>query len=264
MNEETLIFYYYNDGLSNAERQQVALALQKDPALAERYRLLSGVLDALRHPQEVAVPEGLEHRLATTIQRAARVEAAESAQTGISGRARLMRPGHLAWGSALTAVLALGMGIGFWLAPRGVAVGPADFASGSDTPPLVAEQNPASEPAWSAVAFHRGLESYFRSGTSNLVRLPEQQDMDRTALYAALLNQNRLYAQLALNHDAPDVARVLRSFEPTLIRLASEGLTPEEESALQAKLAFEFSVMLTKFSRDASQQEETHKQEITL
>ena len=38
MNDETLTFYYYKDGLSRAEREQVASLLATDQAVARRYR----------------------------------------------------------------------------------------------------------------------------------------------------------------------------------------------------------------------------------
>ena len=37
MNEDTLILYYYNDGLSKAERREVEAAIHSDPAVAARF-----------------------------------------------------------------------------------------------------------------------------------------------------------------------------------------------------------------------------------
>ena len=38
MNDETLTFYYYNDGLTRAERQEVTNLIATDPDVAERYQ----------------------------------------------------------------------------------------------------------------------------------------------------------------------------------------------------------------------------------
>ncbi len=178
-------------------------------------------------------------------------------------------PRFLAWGGALATTLAVGVGIGLWMAPGNSPTGnsvniPGTPSNGSGAPQGVLEPAQTGDPIWSPVAFQRGLESYFRSGSTNLATLPAAERSDRTASYAALLNQNRWYAQLAVNHDVPEVARVLRSFEPALLRLSSEDISPEEAVLLQERLEFEFAVMLTKLSRGSSQQSDTHKQDITL
>ena len=56
MNDETLILYYYEDGLDEAGRARVAAELARDPALAERYRALCRSLEHLREPPDVEVP----------------------------------------------------------------------------------------------------------------------------------------------------------------------------------------------------------------
>ena len=40
MNEQTLTLYYYDDGLSDTQREQVHDALSGDPQLAQRYETL--------------------------------------------------------------------------------------------------------------------------------------------------------------------------------------------------------------------------------
>jgi DNA-binding GntR family transcriptional regulator len=65
-----------------------------------------------------------------------------------------------------------------------------------------------------------------------------------------------LYESAAERNDAPQIARVLRAFEPILLRLAADNIAPEDAAALRDQLAFELNVMLTKLARDAS--DETH------
>lgn len=255
MNEELLILYYYNDGLSNAERRRIAAALERDDDLAERYQALCRDLDALGVIEDVTVPEGLARRLQSSIDRAARLEAAEQAEGGTRWRTSWFALRFLPWGGAVAAALAVGVGIGLWLGEGSAPVAPG-----------VVEPTPATSPEWSAVAFQRGLESHFRSGRSNLGNLPgaRENGKGRAALVASMLQQNRLYAHLALQNDAPDLARVLRSFEPLLEQLGREDLSPMEAARLQAQLEFEFTVMLTKLTRDTSQQTESQNEEMSL
>ena len=72
-----------------------------------------------------------------------------------------------------------------------------------------------------------------------------------------IINQNRLFERAAEQNNAADLARVLRAFEPILVQLAKEDLSDAEAQALRAKLAFELNVMLTKLSRDASNETDT-------
>jgi len=253
MKDETLMLYYYNDGLSAAERRAIAAALADDEQLAERYEALCRDLDALREPADAILPEGLQRRLQANLQRAARLEEAESPGRGARRPARAFAPRFLAWGGALAAALALGIGIGLWLA-------------GGQPPdaPVFVEAVPEVPAEWSAVAFQRGLESHFRSGRSDLAGLSPDAGQGRASLIASLIQQNRLYGRLALQNDAPELARVLRSFEPLLLQLAREDLSPQEAAALQAQLEFEFAVMLTKLLREPSRKTETHQQEMSL
>lgn len=248
MNDEKLILYYYNDGLSVGEREEIRGAIERDDALEARYATLSRALDALGDAPDVAVPEGLEYRLQSTVARAARLQEDSRLRP-----ARAFRSSFLAWGTALAAALALGIGIGAWMAGDPV----------SDPPGLV--QVPADDtPEWSVTAFQRGLETHFRTSRSELSELPRNGETDRATLVASLMEQNRLYARLALQNDAPELARVLRSFEPLLLQLGKEDVSEGEAARLRDQLEFEFAVMLTKLSRAASQQTEPNKQEVSL
>ena len=67
-----------------------------------------------------------------------------------------------------------------------------------------------------------------------------------------IIQQNRLFERMAKQNDARDLARVLRAFEPILLRLSSEDISAEDAAALQAQLAFELNIVLTKLARRAS------------
>ena len=249
MNEEKLILFYYKDGLSKAERREIEAALANDDSLRQRYESLARDLDALSEPEDVPVPEGFEYRLQGRLNRAIRLEETKSLPGGWFHR--VFAPRFIAIGASLAAVLAVGVGIG-------VRIG----GEGPPDPQMVIQAPTTTTPEWSQAAFQRGLESHFRSGRSNLEALSPNNGADQASLISTLITQNRLYEKLAEQNDAPEVARVLRSFESTLLQIASEDLTPEEMEELKAKLEFEFSVMLTKLARQASQQTETPNQEI--
>ena len=81
-------------------------------------------------------------------------------------------------------------------------------------------------------------------------------DDDSTLLVLRLIEQNRLFETAAEKNNAPQLARVLRAFEPILLRLAATDIAPEDAEALRAQLSFELNVMLTKLAKQSS--DETH------
>lgn len=240
MNDEMLTLYYYDDGLTHDERQQVCDALAADSELAERYRQLSVALAAMTAGPVPALAVDRLHRFHDTIDRAARKDKAP--------RAAQQPKVHLwsfLWGAAITAALAVGIGLGAWIAGN-------DAAAPEDA--LLTRTAPA--PGDGNQAFTRSMRAYFRDSRNELVNLPPTDSSDRTALIVDLIEQNRLYERAAIQNNDAKLARVLRAFEPILIRLASDDIAPEDAEALRAQLAFELNVMLTKLTRDSS--DESH------
>lgn len=239
MNDDTLTLYYYNDGLSRDERQQLTEQLAADADLAARYRTLSAQLDGLGETDEsAALAPDMAARFHDTVDRAARLERR-------TGRAAAM-PVHgwsFFWGAAVTAALAVGIGIGVW-----IGGGETDPA-----PPQYANTTTGISPG----AFERSMQVHFRDSQENLGQLDQASDADRMLLIMKLIEQNRLFEKAAEQNDSDDLARVLRAFEPVLVKLASEDITPEEALALREKLAFELNVMLTKLSYQTSEMSET-------
>lgn len=153
------------------------------------------------------------------------------------------RPGSMFWGMAVTAALALGIGIGVFMAPEG-SVEPSDQ--------LVAS-NPDN--GVTPVAFSRGLQYYLRDSQAKLASYDDS-GTDTTNLILDIVEQNRLFETAAEHNNAPQVARVLRAFEPILLELAAGDIAPEDADALREQLEFEVNVMLTKLARESS--EESH------
>ena len=159
------------------------------------------------------------------------------------------RPARSAWhptsffmGMAIAATLALGIAIGFFMAE--------DYAE-----PAVTTAAVETDPAAMSGALSRGLQVHFRASRDQIMNLPEADDP--TMLVLRIVEQNRLFETAARNSDAPKLARVLRAFEPILLQLAAEDLAPEDAHALQAQLAFELNVMLTKLSVESSDESHT-------
>ena len=69
-----------------------------------------------------------------------------------------------------------------------------------------------------------------------------------------IVAQNRLYQRAAEQQDSPELARLLRAFEPILLQLASEDTSAQDADALRRQLAFELNAMLTKLQQPSSKE----------
>lgn len=239
MNDDMLVLYYYGDGLRDGEKRVVRRALEQDPALAARYRELELQLGAIGDKAAEPLPDDLRQRLHATLDRAADLE---------QNRER-RRPHWSSFllGAGLTAALAIAVGIGL----RGTNETPLDEP--------MAETQPV--PTGHSAVFDRAMKVYFRDSRLDVQSLPDTGNGERTAMIMDLVAQNRSFARLAAENDAPDLARVLRAFEPILTRLAAEDISAEESAALREKLAFELNVMLTRLTREASEYTTSTEQE---
>jgi anti-sigma factor RsiW len=246
MNDDMLILYYYGDELSDGERRSVQTALEADPLLAARYRELEREMGLIgprvgKNAAAVSLPNDLRQRLHATIDRAADLE---------RGRERPRRPHWSSFllGAGLTAAIAIGVGLGMRV---------------TNPPPGVSEPIAATGalPLDESSVFDRAIKVYFRDSRLDVQSRPDSGNGARTAMIMNLVAQNRSFARLAQENEAPDLARVLRAFEPILARLAAEDISAEESEALRAKLAFELNVMLTRLTREASEYTTSTEQE---
>jgi len=229
MKDDTLILYYYDDGLTDSERKAVESAIHSDPDVAAQYDRLCRQLNEFAEPETVSVPTHTVERWHDTIDRAAR----QSHVRELRSPRRSFNPFSFAWGAAIAAAVV----IGFTLTMTRV------------DPGIEASTDPSA-------AFTRGVQVHFRDTYGQLATMPIESAADRNALVLQIIDQNRLFERVAEQNNSHDLARVLRAFEPILVRLAAEDTAPEDAEALRAKLAFELNVMLTKLSRDTSN--ETH------
>jgi len=236
MNEETLTFYYYGDGLSDDERRDVKAALATDLQLAAQYRRLCKELDGFADDSNVAAPSHLVARWHDAIDQAATSEAVAVQPP------RSFHLGSFFWGTAIAASLAIGIAVGVYMSGDEVAVvNPGTAVATIDSPA-----------AGGSAALSRGLLVHFQQSRSQLVDLSPDANGERSALIINIIQQNRLFERAASQGESQDLARLLRAFEPVLLRLAAEDISPADAAALQAQLTFELNIVLTKLSRGLS------------
>jgi hypothetical protein len=255
MNDDDLILYYYRDGLSDAQRRRIEADLARDASLRERYEQLCADLGRFDAPPAAAAPGDMVARWQDSIDRAARLErqketrleAAPTPEAAPTGRRRTATGTfHLpsfAWGSAVAAALVLGLG--FYLARHPVT---QPLPNGGLVDSGVSTERSA------LVAFERGLQVHLEQSNQQIVGLPADADAQCTVLIMRMVQENRLFEAAAERNGAQDLARVLRAFDPILMQLASQDISPAEARALQAQLTFELNVMLTKLGRNVSEQ----------
>lgn len=247
IDDDALVLYHYDDGLTAAERARIEAALRDDPALALRYLTLTAELAELGVTPPVQAPPQALQRWRSSLERAARLEAAAQARPGWRprfGRAdAASAPARASWWPSLgaafaaLALVAVGIGIGTRLrdddilAP--VAVQPAPDAS-LPTP------------------LQRGVQVHLRDAEAELAALRTDDPTRRGALLAEIIERNRLYERAATEQNAERLARVLRAFEPVLLSLADEHTDPQTFEAERAQLAFELGVMQTKLAHAPS------------
>jgi hypothetical protein len=241
MNEDTLLLYFY-DELSVDERNEVEAALAADPALAGEYRLLCSQLSQWQRAPLTPAPESATRRWHNSIDHLAQKA---------SGTARSRRSGPRFWmfglAAAMTSALVAGVFIGTSLVDQ-----PMPAASPDTTTAGPVATSPGGIPA----SFTRGLQLHLQDSRTELARLGGDSDADRILLTLQLIEQNRFFERAAVQNNAPNLARVLRAFEPILLQLASDDIAPQDMEALRKQLAFELKVMLTKL--ESAPSEEAH------
>ena len=238
MNDEKLTLYYYDDGLDDAERREVKAALDADEGLRARYDDLCRDLDALKSAETAAAPPDMVARFHDTIDRAAKLEAQRTPEPKPDRGFHFL---SFAWGGAVAAVLVAGIAIGIYIS--------GDEAAAPVDVPVAATGSSGS--------FARGLKVHLAESNSDIAAMPIDTGAERTMLIRHIVQQNRLFEVAAEQNGSDDLARVLRAFEPVLVELARDDISPEQAEALRSQLMFELNVVLTKLSRDSSDETDT-------
>ena len=187
--------------------------------------------------KEIPAPADMQRRWHDSIDRAAQQE--------YSVRRAPTRPFHFTsffWGAAVTAALVAGIGIGAFFTGGPTTIQPNNYDA----------QNTSTISGAVPGAFTRGLQVHLRDTRQYIAAMPIDTVKDRTLLVLQIIQQNRLFERAAEQNSSDDLARVLRAFEPILLRLAADDIAPADAQALRDQLAFELKVMLTKLERDTS------------
>jgi hypothetical protein len=188
--------------------------------------------DVLRLDREIPAPLHMQQRWHDSIDLAAQRESREQ-----KNATRSFNFISFFWGAAITTALAVGIGIGVFLADGPESIAPTEY--------VVRDR---------AGAFGRVLQVHLQDTQDDIANMPVDTPENRVTLVLRIIQQNRLFEQAAERNDADSLARVLRAFEPILLQLAATDIAPEDAAALREQLAFELKVMLTKLERDTSKE----------
>ncbi|MEO0575687.1 MAG: hypothetical protein AAF004_09500 [Pseudomonadota bacterium] len=232
IDDETLTLYFYNETLTNHQRQEVEHALAHNSAVAAAYAALKQDLHALRDQPVVRAPEHLKYQWHAAIDQAAQ-QTPRAPQ-----RSRWFT---FAMGSAVVASVLAAFAIGTQYA----ATPDAERTRQTGVPLAAADADHS--------AFARSLQIHVQSAAYDLSELPDQTSDDQSTLVNDIVAQNRMFERAAETRDAPEIARLMRAIEPVLLRLADKDITPQEADALRMQLAFELNAMLTKLESSTSE-----------
>ena len=229
--DEILTLYYYNDGLSESEREQVRERLAVDPGFRARYESLEQSLDAVGNLDAYTTSEDRKARFAARIDALADASARAPAKRGM---------GNWLIGMAVAASLVIGVAIGINMTGTPVP--------GAEPLAVVSTETVEERP------LVRRITSHLRDSQQRLLSADKESDRERMLLIRDIVTRNRAYIRQAEDQDDEKLARVLRAMEPVLLELAAGGDGAGDEDALSSRLLFELNVVLTKYGQDASKE----------
>jgi hypothetical protein len=229
--DDELLLYYYRDGLDAAERARIGAALSEQPELARRLHALVARLDAAAAQPEVPVPGHTMQRWRHALEQATESRAAP---------VRRPRFTQLRWQAAAAAVLVVALAVALQV------MRPESFAKPQSTCRL----RSSSAGGEDASAYENGLKVHLASTERQLAGLGDASPEDRARLIETIIGQNRMYALAAERAREPQLARVLRAFNPILEDLA-DGRS-DASAADIAQLSFELRVMQARLSAGAT------------
>lgn len=221
--DDDLLLYYYRE-LDAADRARIGAALGEQPELARRLHALVSRLDAAADIPEVPVPAQVQDRWAAALDRAA-------TQTRVAAAPRRFSA-PLIWQAAAAAVTVFAL---IFSVQRVMQSAPEQVV-----------ENPV--PA--ASAYEHGLKFHLASTERRIASLEKATPEERVKLVETIISQNRMYALAAERAGEPQLARVLRAFNPILEGLADES--SGTAAADVAQLSFELRVMQARLGAGAA------------
>ena len=234
--DEELLLYYYRE-LEPADRARVAEAISNDPKLAQRLAALVARLDAAAALPDVPVPAQVQQRWQAALDAAAR-----GGVRAVPGARSFFSPLRWQLAAAAAAVVALVVAFQVMRAPSAVI----------ETPMAA---NPESVGDESGSAYEHGLKFHLASTERQLTALGNASPEERARMIEVIMGQNRLYALAAERAGEPQLARVLRAFNPILEDLANGR--SESTAADVSQLSFELRVMQARLGAGADDSSKT-------
>jgi hypothetical protein len=228
ISNDDLLLYHYRE-LDAADRARIGAAISADAELARRLHALVARLDAAAALPEVPVPAHIQQRFRDALDGAARGARSRPATRSFFAQPRWQM-------AAAAAALAL---IGYQ------ALRPTPNAVIENT---VATHQASGQPG---SAYENGLKFHLASTERQLADLGNATPDERARLIDVIIGQNRLYALAAERAGEPQLARVLRAFNPILEDVA-QGRS-ESTAADLSQLSFELRVMQARLGTDAAQ-----------
>ena len=231
--DDDLLLYYYRE-LDAADRARIGAALGEQPELARRLHALVSRLDAAANLPEVPVPPQVQERWGAALDRAA-------TRTRVAAPPRRFSA-PLLWQAAAAAVTVFALIFGV---QRVMQPSPPQIVQAPVPAPTQGEN-----PGGGSAAYEHGLKFHLASTERRIASLGEATPEERTRLIETIIGQNRLYALAAERAGEPQLARVLRAFNPILESLADEG--SGTAAADVAQLGFELRVMQARLGAGAA------------
>ena len=236
ISDNDLLLYYYRDGLDAAERARIGAALGEQPELAARLHRLVARLDAAAAMHEVPVPEAVQQRWQAALESAARGAATTDEQ-----------PRTQMFASPSWRMVAAACAIVLLLVTAKLTMQSAPDRVARDVSPA---QPQATASTTDLSAYERGLRLHLERTEQQLASLDSSTGEERLRLVRTIIAQNRLYAIAAERADEPQLARVLRAFEPILDQLAAD---PNDDTSGEIEqLSFELQIMQARLNAAAA------------
>jgi len=232
ISDDELLLYYYRE-VDAAERARIGAALAEQPELARRLHALVGRLDAAAAVPEVPVPVEVQQRWRAALDRARTETRAAPAP-----RRFYSQPRWLAVAATVTAVALI-------FVVQGVLRKTPVQTTG---PEIASTQSPGEQ--GDSSSYERGLKWHLASTERQLAALGDASPEERARLLDTIIAQNRMYALAAERAGEPQLARVLRAFNPILEDLA--GGHGDTTAADVAQLSFELRVMQARLGAGAA------------
>jgi hypothetical protein len=227
--DDELLLYYYRE-LDPGEHARIGAALGEQPEIARRLHALVSRLDAAAVSPEVPVPELTQQRWQAALERAA-------TETRVTPARR--RSFHSPrWPLAAAAAVVVALAVSLQMMRPSTKPDPDSAA----TTPEPATRDESS-------AYENGLKVHLASTERRLANLGDASPEERARLVETIIGQNRIYALAAERAGEPQLARVLRAFNPILEDLADGR--GETSAADVAQLSFELRVMQARLSAGA-------------